>query len=106
MGRNRALRGVKRSWQRNGCRVVHVPIASGWCEWMMRVGKGALQEKGLAPIRARIIFQIHHRAFGNVRGWIELFGYSRAPGLRRNVVVPRQLIASAAERIGVGAALL
>src|SRR6476620_5872590 len=106
MGRDRPLRGVKRSWQCDVRRVVHVPIPTRRRKRMMWVGERALKEERPTPIRARIMFQIHHRTFGNVGGWIELFGYSRAPRLRRDIVVPRQLISSTAERVGVGAALL
>jgi hypothetical protein len=39
MRRDRPLRGVKRSWQRNRCWIVHIPIAARRRKWMMRVGK-------------------------------------------------------------------
>ena len=68
---------------------------------MMRIGKRTLNEKWLGLIRARIGFQVIDRALRDKGGWVKLFRHSRAPSLRRNVIVSGKLVFCSAQRVGM-----
>ena len=102
--RNRSFAEIEGSRQGDGVGIVHIPISSRRGKRMVRVGEGALDKKRPALVGARIVLQIFHRALGDVSGGIKLFGNARAPGLRRGVMIARQLVFRAAQRIGIGMA--
>ena len=94
MRRLRPVADPERVRQRHVRGLVHVPIAAGRRERMVRIGKRTLDEERSVIAALRVRVEVGERALDHVGRWIKVFRQARAPRLRQHVVVRQRIVRS------------